>query len=136
MLYTYETIDFWEQIKTPGLKTTFMFFFVFPVGGSFDNPFCFLCVFRMSLKCSALYLSQFRHTSPHLLAGGSDTRCATVVGDVYIHPSAKVHVTAKVVFHLILAFYAWQHSLSLTIPVEFVNNYMYGYIICDPFLEH
>ncbi|XP_008812895.2 mannose-1-phosphate guanyltransferase alpha-like isoform X2 [Phoenix dactylifera] len=68
MLYTYETIDFWEQIKTPG----------------------------MSLKCSALYLSQFRHTSPHLLAGGGDTRCATIVGDVYIHPSAKVHLTAKI----------------------------------------
>ncbi|MCL7025405.1 hypothetical protein MKW94_008889 [Papaver nudicaule] len=67
-LYTYETLDFWEQIKTPG----------------------------MSLKCSALYLAQFRHTSPHLLATGDGTKSATIIGDVYIHPSAKVHPTAKI----------------------------------------
>ncbi|KAL6551517.1 hypothetical protein OROGR_007671 [Orobanche gracilis] len=68
LLYTYETVDFWEQIKTPG----------------------------MSLKCSALYLAQFRLTSPHLLADGDGKRNATVVGDVYVHPSAKVHPTAKI----------------------------------------
>ncbi|KAK8497456.1 hypothetical protein V6N12_016980 [Hibiscus sabdariffa] len=67
-LYTYETMDFWEQIKTPG----------------------------MSLKCSGLYLSQFRFTSPDLLAGGDGTRSALIVGDVYVHPSAKVHPTAKI----------------------------------------
>ncbi|XP_056169876.1 uncharacterized protein LOC115688313 isoform X1 [Syzygium oleosum] len=67
-LYTYETMDYWEQIKTPGI----------------------------SLKCSGLYLAQFRLTSPHLLASGDGTRSATVVGDVYVHPSAKVHPTAKV----------------------------------------
>lgn len=67
-LYTYETMDFWEQIKTPGI----------------------------SLKCSALYLAQFRLTAPHLLAGGDGTKSATVIGDVYIHPSAKVHPTAKI----------------------------------------
>ncbi|XP_042969759.1 mannose-1-phosphate guanyltransferase alpha-like isoform X2 [Carya illinoinensis] len=67
-LYTYETMDFWEQIKTPG----------------------------MSLKCSALYLAQFRSASPHLLASGDGTKSATVVGDVYVHPSAKVHPTAKI----------------------------------------
>ncbi|CBI35022.3 unnamed protein product, partial [Vitis vinifera] len=67
-LYTYETTDFWEQIKTPG----------------------------MSLKCSSLYLAQFRYTSPHLLASGDGTKSATIVGDVYIHPSAKVHPTAKI----------------------------------------
>ncbi|EEF52066.1 mannose-1-phosphate guanyltransferase alpha [Ricinus communis] len=66
--YTYETSDFWEQIKTPG----------------------------MSLKCSALYLAQFRYTSPHLLASGDGSKSATIVGDVYIHPSAKVHPTAKI----------------------------------------
>ncbi|EYU44684.1 hypothetical protein ABFS82_08G016800 [Erythranthe guttata] len=66
-LYTYETMDFWEQIKTPGI----------------------------SIKCSALYLAQFRITSPHLLASGDDST-ATVVGDVYIHPSAKVHPTSKI----------------------------------------
>lgn len=54
----------------------------------------------MSLKCSALYLSQFRHTSPHLLAGGDDARSATIIGDVYIHPSAKVHPSAKASFSL------------------------------------
>ncbi|XP_059283980.1 uncharacterized protein LOC132037465 isoform X2 [Lycium ferocissimum] len=67
-LYTYETMDFWEQIKTPG----------------------------MSLKCSALYLAEFRYTTPHLLASGDGTSNATIVGDVYIHPSAKVHSTAKI----------------------------------------
>ncbi|KAF1859887.1 hypothetical protein Lal_00028070 [Lupinus albus] len=67
-LYTYETMDFWEQIKTPG----------------------------MSLKCSELYLAQFRYTSPHLLASGDGKRNPTVVGDVYIHPSAKVHPSAKI----------------------------------------
>ncbi|EOY03248.1 hypothetical protein QUC31_017796 [Theobroma cacao] len=67
-LYTYETMDFWEQIKTPG----------------------------MSVKCSGLYLAQFRLTSPHLLAAGDGTKSATIVGDVYVHPSAKVHPTAKI----------------------------------------
>ncbi|PKI77787.1 hypothetical protein CRG98_001835 [Punica granatum] len=67
-LYTYETMDFWEQIKTPG----------------------------MSLKCSALYLAQFRHTSPYVLACGDGAKSAKIVGDVYIHPSAKVHPTAKI----------------------------------------
>lgn len=67
-LYTYETSDFWEQIKTPG----------------------------MSLRCSSLYLSQYRLTSPELLAKSDGGRTATIVGDVYIHPSAKVHPTAKI----------------------------------------
>ncbi|KAK6153343.1 hypothetical protein DH2020_012982 [Rehmannia glutinosa] len=67
-LYVYETKDFWEQIKTPG----------------------------MSLKCSGLFLAQFRFTSPHLLAIGDGTKKATISGDVYIHPSAKVHPTAKI----------------------------------------
>lgn len=67
-LYTYETRDFWEQIKTPG----------------------------KSLKCSGLYLAQFRHTSPHLLAGSKGSKSATIVDDVYIHPSAKVHPSAKI----------------------------------------
>ncbi|RZC93167.1 hypothetical protein C5167_029144 [Papaver somniferum] len=67
-LYTYETLDFWEQIKTPG----------------------------MSLKCSSLYLSHLRFTSPQLLANGNGTSSATIVGDVYVHPSAKIHSTAKI----------------------------------------
>ncbi|PPD90321.1 hypothetical protein GOBAR_DD12723 [Gossypium barbadense] len=66
-LYTYETMDFWEQIKTPG----------------------------KSLKCSGLYLAQFRFTSPNLLASGDGTKSATIIGDVNIHPSAKVHPSAK-----------------------------------------
>ncbi|KAK1311096.1 putative mannose-1-phosphate guanylyltransferase 1 [Acorus calamus] len=67
-LYTYETVDFWEQIKTPG----------------------------MSLKCSGLYLNQYRYTSPHLLAVGDGTKSAAIIGNVYIHPSAKVHSTTKI----------------------------------------
>ncbi|GAY46671.1 hypothetical protein CUMW_098860 [Citrus unshiu] len=68
-LYTYETMDFWEQIKTPG----------------------------MSLKCSSLYLALFKITSPQLLASGNGITSATIAGDVYIHPSAKIHPTAKVI---------------------------------------
>lgn len=67
-LYTYETMDFWEQIKTPG----------------------------MSLKCSSLYLALFKITSPQLLASGNGISSATIAGDVYIHPSAKIHPTAKI----------------------------------------
>uniref|UniRef100_A0A1J3GGR5 Mannose-1-phosphate guanyltransferase alpha-B n=1 Tax=Noccaea caerulescens TaxID=107243 RepID=A0A1J3GGR5_NOCCA len=67
-LYTYETMDFWEQIKSPG----------------------------MSLRCSGLYLAQYWLTSPQLLASGDGTTSAIVVGDVFIHPSAKVHRTAKI----------------------------------------
>ena len=50
----------------------------------------------MSLRCSELYLSQFRLTSPQVLASGDGTKSARVTGDVFIHPSAKVHPTAKV----------------------------------------
>ncbi|XP_062116397.1 uncharacterized protein LOC133830438 [Humulus lupulus] len=67
-LFTYETKDFWEQIKTPG----------------------------MSLRCSSLYLAQFRLTSPDLLANGDGIKSAKFVGDVYVHPSAKIHPTAKI----------------------------------------
>ncbi|GLU11196.1 hypothetical protein SLE2022_279560 [Rubroshorea leprosula] len=67
-LYTYETLDFWEQIKTPG----------------------------MLLKSSGSYLAQYRITSPNLLASGDGTRNATITGDVYVHPSARVHPTAKI----------------------------------------
>lgn len=67
-LYTFETKDFWEQIKTPG----------------------------MSLRCSSLYLTQYRQTAPELLAKGDGVKTATFVGDVYVHPSAKIHPTAKV----------------------------------------
>ncbi|PIA40363.1 hypothetical protein AQUCO_02500214v1 [Aquilegia coerulea] len=67
-LYTYNTVDFWEQIKTP----------------------------EMSLKCSALYLAHFRSISPSLLASSNDIKKSTIVGDVFVHPSAKVHPTAKI----------------------------------------
>ena len=50
----------------------------------------------MSLKCSGLYLAQFRQISPNLLASGDGKKNAMIVGDVYIHPSAKVHPAAKV----------------------------------------
>lgn len=104
-LYTYETLDFWEQIKTPGsawfLQAPFFFFLphFFPYLGSSSKitwpPLC-TTLLRMSLKCSGLYLSQFRCTSPHLLATGDGSNSPTIVGDVFIHPSAKVHATAKV----------------------------------------
>ncbi|EYU31330.1 hypothetical protein MIMGU_mgv1a022325mg, partial [Erythranthe guttata] len=67
--YVYETMDFWEQIKTLG----------------------------MSLKSSGLYLAHYRIISPDLLASGDGSKNATISGDAYIHPSAKVHPTAKVV---------------------------------------
>ncbi|XP_024364770.1 uncharacterized protein [Physcomitrium patens] len=66
-LYTFETNDFWEQIKTPG----------------------------MSLRCSSLYLAQYRATQPELLTSGEGQKSPTIIGDVFIHRSAKVHPTAK-----------------------------------------
>ncbi|KAL3833199.1 hypothetical protein ACJIZ3_007935 [Penstemon smallii] len=69
-LYTYETTDFWEQIKTPG----------------------------MSIECSALYLAQFRFTSPHLLSSGDGKSNATVVGDIgpNVSISANVRIASGV----------------------------------------
>lgn len=67
-LYTFETKEFWEQIKTPG----------------------------MSLRCSSLYLAQYRQTAPELLANGDGIKSATFLGDVYVHPSAKIHPTSKI----------------------------------------
>ncbi|GJP80677.1 hypothetical protein CLOP_g10880 [Closterium sp. NIES-67] len=66
-LYAFETDDFWEQIKTPGL----------------------------ALRCSQLYLTYYRQTSPQLLAPSTPGGPA-IIGDCFIHPSAKVHPTAKV----------------------------------------
>ncbi|KDO69803.1 hypothetical protein CISIN_1g0152591mg, partial [Citrus sinensis] len=83
-LYTYETMDFWEQIKTPG----------------------------MSLKCSGLYLAQFRLTSPNLLASGDGTKNATIIGDVYVHPSAKIHPTAKENAVVTNAIVGWKSSIG------------------------
>eukprot|EP00271_Cylindrocystis_brebissonii_P011771 TRINITY_DN29716_c0_g1_i1.p1 TRINITY_DN29716_c0_g1~~TRINITY_DN29716_c0_g1_i1.p1 ORF type:complete len:452 (+),score=73.30 TRINITY_DN29716_c0_g1_i1:119-1357(+) len=65
-LYTYETKDFWEQIKTPG----------------------------MSLRCSELYLSQYAQTNPSSLAKPGPNG-PTIVGSVSINPSAKVSPSAK-----------------------------------------
>ncbi|KAL7204747.1 hypothetical protein ACSBR2_017783 [Camellia fascicularis] len=45
---------------------------------------------------SALYLSQFRFTSPHLLASGDGSKRATIIGDVYVRSSAKIHPTVKI----------------------------------------
>jgi mannose-1-phosphate guanylyltransferase len=50
----------------------------------------------MALRCSGLYLAQYRRTNPNLLASGDGPNTATIVGDVYVHPSAKIHPTAKV----------------------------------------
>ena len=50
----------------------------------------------MSLRCSSLYLAQYRITMPELLATGDGRRSPTIIGDVFIHRSAKVHPTAKV----------------------------------------
>ncbi|GLJ08966.1 hypothetical protein SUGI_0099410 [Cryptomeria japonica] len=67
-IYTYETLDVWEQIKTP----------------------------RMSLKCSSLYLKQYRLNTPELLSNGDASVTANIIGDVYVHPSSKIHPTAKI----------------------------------------
>nr|GEW61417.1 mannose-1-phosphate guanyltransferase alpha [Tanacetum cinerariifolium] len=90
-LYTYETMDFWEQIKTPG----------------------------MSLKCSGLYLSLFRYNSPHLLTEGDGTKSAIITGDVYVHPSAKVHPTAKV------------GVLTLLVSLKYLEG-----LLCNALLSH
>lgn len=63
----------------------------------------------MSLRCSMLYLAQYRVTSPELLATGGSKRSPTIVGDVFIHRSAKVHPTAKVL--LPIAFHNWEYVM-------------------------
>lgn len=68
----------------------------------------------MSLRCSGLYLSQFRLTSPQVLASGDGTKSAIVIGDVYIHPSAKVHPTAKVPLVLPLVEATFSYSTFIT----------------------
>lgn len=65
-MYVHESTGYWEQLKTPGLM----------------------------LKCSDLYLSQYRQTSPDMLASNR-AGGPSIVGNVYLHPSAKVHPTAK-----------------------------------------
>ena len=62
----HETSDFWEQVKSPG----------------------------MTLKASELYLGSFRSASPSLLAAAKPGG-PLIVGNCYVHPSAKVHATAK-----------------------------------------
>lgn len=71
----------------------------------------------MSLKCSSLYLALFKITSPQLLAGGNGITSATIVGDVYIHPSAKVHPTAKVIIIL-------SSSSILSLAVSIAQGYL------------
>lgn len=83
---------------------------------------CGLLLCRMSLKCSGLYLSQFRCTSPHLLASGDGTKSAHITGDVYIHPSAKVHPTAKVVT-------LWKFYTSIFLFLS--NFHLHLFSICD-----
>lgn len=68
MIYTFETSDFWEQIKTPG----------------------------MSLRCSSLYLKQYHIKTPELLSSADAIMTVNIIGDVYIHPSSKIHPTAKI----------------------------------------
>uniref|UniRef100_A0A2P2KZF4 Uncharacterized protein MANES_06G100100 n=1 Tax=Rhizophora mucronata TaxID=61149 RepID=A0A2P2KZF4_RHIMU len=78
-------MDFWEQIKTPGI----------------------------SLKCSQLYLAQYRYCSPILLATGDGIKSPSIVGDVYIHPSAKMHPTAKVVIARFQKTVTYQNPMPL-----------------------
>ncbi|KAE8720099.1 ADP-glucose pyrophosphorylase family protein isoform 3 [Hibiscus syriacus] len=78
-LYTYETMDFWEQIKTPG----------------------------MSLKCSGLYLSQFRLTSADLLAGG-DGRAGVRLINCIVFDDVEVQENAVVINSIV----GWKSSIG------------------------
>ncbi|KAF7819642.1 mannose-1-phosphate guanyltransferase alpha-like [Senna tora] len=73
-LYTYETMDFWEQIKTPG----------------------------MSLKCSELYLAQFHFTSPLLLSSGDVHPTAKIGPNVSISANVRVGAGVRLVSCIIL----------------------------------
>ncbi|KAI3946222.1 hypothetical protein MKW92_037793 [Papaver armeniacum] len=97
-LYTYETLDFWEQIKAPG----------------------------MSLKCSSLYLSHLRFTSPQLLIGpnvsisanarvGAGVRLINciILDDVIIKENA-------IVVHSIVG---WRSSIGKWSTVQAVGDY-------------
>lgn len=65
-LFVHETKDFWDFVKAPG----------------------------HTLKASELYLEHFRATQPALLAP-SRPEGPAVVGNCYVHASAKVALTAK-----------------------------------------
>ncbi|CAA6662968.1 unnamed protein product [Spirodela intermedia] len=72
-LYTYETLEFWEANQDPGVcmvSSSFSISFLI-LGAASENDMAPVMpdLLRMSLKCSGLYLSQFRCTSPHLLIG-------------------------------------------------------------------
>lgn len=65
----------------------------------------------MSIRCSSLYLEEYRRSNPGLLAKGKN-----IVGDVFIHPSAKIHSTAKVFDSL--------YPNCIVYAVGGVNNYV------------
>ena len=55
-----------------------------------------------------------------MLASGDGTKSAIVIGDVYIHPSAKVHPTAKVSNPLLLSL--GEATLSQRLSVLCINK--------------
>lgn len=118
-LYTYETNDFWMNIKTPASVPSPHPIPSHPIPhhlpathGILDPP-CLnalmaggvkadieqlpeappLC--SLSLKASENYLSLYHTTNPALLAQNGGVT-GLVKGDVFVHPSAKVAPTAKV----------------------------------------
>jgi mannose-1-phosphate guanylyltransferase len=85
----YETTDFFIQIKHARYMPTFPRHCAAPV----EFIFCSLVT-----RFNEVLLQQYRKTSLQLLAKSGDGNSAPlIVGDVYIHPTATVHPTAKVV---------------------------------------
>ena len=94
-LYTYETNDFWMNIKTPASVPAPT---PHPIPSSLPSPQPHspaLSRCSLSLKASENYLSLYHTTNPALLAQNGGVT-GLVKGDVFVHPSAKVAPTAKV----------------------------------------
>lgn len=66
-LFAYQTINWWSQLKTAG----------------------------SAIYANRHYLSLYKQNSPERLAKNVEG-CCTIIGDVYIHPTATVNPSAVV----------------------------------------
>eukprot|EP00270_Netrium_digitus_P019450 TRINITY_DN766_c0_g1_i2.p1 TRINITY_DN766_c0_g1~~TRINITY_DN766_c0_g1_i2.p1 ORF type:complete len:412 (-),score=117.95 TRINITY_DN766_c0_g1_i2:223-1458(-) len=107
-LFVYETMDFWEPIKSPAF----------------------------SIKCAALYLEYYKLAQPTLLYSGGEGK-PSVVGNVFVHPSAKIHSSAKIGPNVSVLSNARVgpgvrlHNCTIMEEVEIKENAIVSYAIVD-----
>ena len=74
-LFAYKTVKWWSQLKTAG----------------------------SAIYANRHYLSLYQQSTPKRLAENVNVQC-TIIGDVFIHPTATVDSSAVVSYLLILVF--------------------------------